>query len=555
MSSPHRCSVCGGERFEDRKVLWPELIAAWSLSPEQAAYIDRQQGRTCLNCGTAWRSMALAAAIMQEFEFRGLFQDFVTDHRWETLAVLEINAAGQLSRFLEQFPGHQRADYPEVDMQCMPMDDNRFDLVIHSDTLEHIPDPLKSLQECCRVLRPGGRCLYTVPIIPDRLSRSRDGLPPSYHGNGSNPEDYRVFTEFGADCWTYPLSAGFQSCRIHAWEFPAALAMCAQVGPIKHSQAQRSARSGEQANNIRPDEHAISYDREQSVLAESVPCATGERLLPTMDGPIVVEHLHRYSIAVKWATGQDVLDIACGEGYGSHLLSAVANSVVGIDIDAETVRRAAAKYGHERLTFTAGDCRHIPLPDQSIDLAVSFETIEHIAEHKAFLRELRRVLRPDGVLLISTPNSDVYHAGEPPNPYHIKELSTVEFVALLRMEFQQVSLAFQETRAGSLVIPDNPTTQARSFSFQKGDFTGFQQPEDLASATYLLAAASNGSELPPWPWGSFSVPRIIDFGTMLRLQTELDALLSSTSWRTTAPLRWIRNLAQRISNRLLKRSS
>jgi ubiquinone/menaquinone biosynthesis C-methylase UbiE len=110
-------------------------------------------------------------------------------------------------------------------MMNLRFEDEVFDLVVHSDTLEHIPDPVRGLSQCRRVLRRGGYCAFTVPMIVDRLTMARHGLPPSYHGSSSNPADCLVHTEYGADAWKHVLLASFAECRIVSLEYPAAQAL------------------------------------------------------------------------------------------------------------------------------------------------------------------------------------------------------------------------------------------------------------------------------------------------------------------------------------------
>lgn len=130
---------------------------------------------------------------------------------------------------------------------------------------------------------------------------------------------------------------------------------------------------------------------------------TGERWTTAARGQIEIEHLHRYLLARDFARGKDVLDIACGEGYGTALLAQVAHRVIGVDIDRPTVAHAATQYVRANLHYVTGDARGIPLASASVDLVVSFETLEHFAEQEMFLAEVRRVLRPGGLLVISTP--------------------------------------------------------------------------------------------------------------------------------------------------------
>lgn len=220
-----RCCCCGSNSFELTPILWPELVQEWGINDAEAAYIDRQQGLHCADCGSSLRSLALAAAIMRSFGYRGLFKRFVRNPL-RRIRTLELNEAGNLHRYLRKLWGHRIGRYPEVDMQRLPYRDNTFDLVVHSDTLEHVPDPVLALSECRRVLRRGGICAFTVPIIVDRMTRSREGLPPSYHGRPTDMKrDFAVVTEYGADAWKHVIAAGFEECRISSLEYPAAQAL------------------------------------------------------------------------------------------------------------------------------------------------------------------------------------------------------------------------------------------------------------------------------------------------------------------------------------------
>jgi SAM-dependent methyltransferase len=219
-----RCPVCGGSEFVSTDVLWRELIEEWQLGPDEVAYINRQQGFHCRSCGASLRAMVLAHAICSEMEWNGTLNDWAPT---TSAAILEINEAERLTPILKQAPKHRLVSYPETDMHALPFGDDSFDLIVHSDTLEHVANPGHALFECRRVLRPHGVLAFTVPVIVDRLTRSRDGLSPSYHGEiGKN--EYLVQTEFGADFWTLLPRAGFESVTIHTLLYPAGLAVSAR---------------------------------------------------------------------------------------------------------------------------------------------------------------------------------------------------------------------------------------------------------------------------------------------------------------------------------------
>ena len=221
------CAACGSDEFASRDVLWRDLVDAWQLSNEEVKYINRQQGFHCQKCGNNLRAIGLAAAILRAHSYHGTLSQFCDS--FQELSVLEINAAGKLTQFLRKLPGHRLIEYPQFDMTNLAINSDEFDLVVHSDTLEHVPYPERALSECRRVLRTGGRCIFAVPIIVDRMSRSRTGLAPSYHGQSGVPaHDQLVYSEFGADIWKCVLNAGFSSCEIFGFEYPSALAIITQ---------------------------------------------------------------------------------------------------------------------------------------------------------------------------------------------------------------------------------------------------------------------------------------------------------------------------------------
>ncbi|CAN7468557.1 class I SAM-dependent methyltransferase [Phyllobacterium sp. LjRoot231] len=206
-------------------------MAEWEINEEEREYINRQQGTRCDNCGSNVRSMALATSITDHWSFDGPFEAFAK--KFSKLEILEINEASDLTKWLAKMPNRSLAAYPSIDMQNMPYRDGSFDLVVHSDTLEHIENPIKALRECKRVLRPGGLLAFTIPVIVGRMSRSRKGMKKSYHGfPDTGSDDYLVHTEYGADMWQQVIAAGFESVKIHTFDYPAGIAISAsEIAP------------------------------------------------------------------------------------------------------------------------------------------------------------------------------------------------------------------------------------------------------------------------------------------------------------------------------------
>src|SRR5213594_2641572 len=187
---------------------------------------------------------------------------------------------------------------------------------------------------------------------------------------------------------------------------------------------------------------------------------TGERYIPSLEGQIKYEHLHRYALSLGFVAGKSVMDIASGEGYGAALLASKAQSVTGVDSDPESIKHAKHTYYASNLSFVVGNCDSVPLPGASFDVVTSFETIEHHDEHDEMLREIKRVLKPEGILIISSPNRLTY-SDEPgyTNPFHVKELYYDEFYELLRKQFKYVRVYGQRLATASFVGPLQDSTQ------------------------------------------------------------------------------------------------
>ena len=172
---------------------------------------------------------------------------------------------------------------------------------------------------------------------------------------------------------------------------------------------------------------------------------TGERFTPECVRGIQYEHWHRYLFAWRIAQGRRVLDAACGEGYGSALLSRTAASVLGVDIDASSIAHARERYARENLRYEVADATALDVAPGSYDLVVSFETLEHVDAQERMLEGFARALADDGILVISSPDRHTYSevAGFR-NEFHTRELYRDELLAMLRPHFPQVRLYGQK---------------------------------------------------------------------------------------------------------------
>jgi len=312
-----------------------------------------------------------------------------------------------------------------------------------------------------------------------------------------------------------------------------------------------------------------------------------ERFVPEeLRGHLIdAEHQARYRWAAALAVGSEVLDAACGVGYGAEILvNSGARRVVGLDLSAEAVLNARERVGGAA-EFILGDLRRLPFEDDAFDLITCFEAIEHVVDGHVVLDELRRVLRPTGVLLISSPNREVFTPG---NPHHVHEYTPAELEAALGARFAHVRLHRQNAHLASLLAGES------AFTAQGAVEPLVAEVRKLVTAPtelYTVAAAGE-AELPALPdvvtlGGVFEVRQIMEFAwaweeraivaeadaaasrgeqqlaalareraeelvedseARLRAaesaQAQLEAVRSSASWRLTAPLRQVAGAAR-----------
>lgn len=224
--SDRGCACCGARLRRHFRIIWDELSNEWGLTPELRKMIDQREGTLCAFCKSPTRARHLARALLddlsatKELKFETLQQ--LSRARPADLLIAEINEIPGVHKYLTKLPGIVYSEYGgpnSEDLMGLSYDDETFDYVLTSDTLEHVPDFDRALSETRRVLKPGGVHILSIPIIWERSTRQRASVtngiivhhfPPSHHGKMTNRDgDFLVFNEFGGDVISRIESAGF----------------------------------------------------------------------------------------------------------------------------------------------------------------------------------------------------------------------------------------------------------------------------------------------------------------------------------------------------------
>jgi ubiquinone/menaquinone biosynthesis C-methylase UbiE len=492
------CVVCGKTTnfLFNPNIINPELKDAWGISDELVDAFNRRESMACRSCHSSLRVRQLCSVLLQTFakmtgkRYQSLME-LLQDQEFRKLRIAEINSCGYLHKYLKDLPNLRFSEYSLglklgeefqgvrcENLQNLTYPDDYFDIILTSDTLEHIPDADKAWCEIYRTLKPGGYHIFTIPVISTVAKSVKRAelihgstehyLKPAYHGSGHD-EDYLVYTDFGMDIVEKLNHQGLKTEVFY-------------LDPVSD-----------------PSVNIVFRSQKQSDLLPENLDWTGERFLPWIEGSqIHYEHLHRYALAAEFAQGKSVLDLASGEGYGSFMLSNNAISVTGIEIDVKSVIHAQNKYVKDNLKFIQGSILDIPIKDTNVfDIVVCFEAIEHITEHDKLLAEIKRLIKADGVLIISSPNKITY-TDQPQyrNPFHSRELYFDDFNTLLLKYFKFVRFLGQRVYSGSHMwdISQSVKSNYTEFSVAR-DQNGFQFiGNDSKSPLYYIAIASN-SEL------------------------------------------------------------
>ena len=219
---------------------------------------------------------------------------------------------------------------------------------------------------------------------------------------------------------------------------------------------------------------------------------TGERIIPgSVNDDLLNEHLCRYRFAQLLVEDKVVLDVGSGVGYGSKILAEKAGSVLALDVSEDAVRYAGERYAGENVELLVGDCHELPVASHSMDVVVSFELIEHLQSQKAHLLEVGRVLKPDGLTVISTPNRVFYsQESNQANPFHTHEFDFQEFLDFLKSVFSSVQIYFQNHIAGLIV--GNPSLYREVTTCLEEDSGDLE-----TTSNYFVAVCTHGHEYQP----------------------------------------------------------
>lgn len=192
---------------------------------------------------------------------------------------------------------------------------------------------------------------------------------------------------------------------------------------------------------------------------------------------ILDEHLLRYEFAKRFIAKKIVADIACGSGYGSQILArAGAEKVLAVDASSEAIDEAKKKYDQTNIVWQVGNAENLEIGAREVDVLISFETIEHLQHPEKFVQQAARILKSDGLVIISTPNKAVYHEA---NPYHIKEFTRLEFEEILGQHFQNVKILEQINGVASCLVA-RPQQDEHQFIFS-----------NLVEPQFFIALCSN----------------------------------------------------------------
>jgi len=316
------------------------------------------------------------------------------------------------------------------DLATLPFEDDNFSDIYVCHIVQRLrrAEALNLLRECWRVLQPGGNIYLLAPNIEYYFEQYRKGdkvfALAGLWGEQKSPEQLHHWGYTRQSLCDLLTEAGF-------------------VQAVDRTAAVESLEKNEQHLEASARKLAPRTD------GQVVGSADQGRQMVASEAEVRSDHVERYHFACQFVKeGAVVLDIACGVGYGSSLLAyeTPCSRVIGVDIDEEAVYFAKKHFSHKKVTFLQGDCLDESLSLEPADCIISFETLEHIPRDIEFIGRLRQLLKPEGVLIISSPNQEVFPFSEGAVPYHVRHYTSQELRDLLiRSGFDIVAEVSQDT--------------------------------------------------------------------------------------------------------------
>lgn len=353
-----------------------------------------------------------------------------------------------------------------ADARLLPIRTGTIDEIFSCGTVEHfnLNDARRVLAEMHRVLRPGGKLVIGIPDLEAICRAYSSGDMDFYllnqylYGAQNNPYDLHRSAFNFAKLKELLEAVGFVSIQRHTYDLPFHMreymlkSVCFKEDQFDGSSGEPRSQARE-GREVRLEEPSVV---DEGPTSDPVPDLTAERVVPTTPEHrgYFQEHMTRYMFAAQFVRGRVVLDAGCGTGYGAaYLASRGAARVYGIDMAADAIEYSRVHYQRDNVIFSVMDCTTLDFPDETFDVVVSLEVIEHLGDAERYLSEMRRVLKADGVFILSTPNKAVHspNTNKPLNPFHFKEYTIAELEETLLAYFAVVVL-FGQRNVGAINI-------------------------------------------------------------------------------------------------------
>lgn len=420
----------------------------------------------CSNCGASVRTSDLAYVLLNELNaiYSSLEE---ADDKLPIKKILNTSSSGFIHEYLKFYPGYRFSEYFKdvesgcykngvlcVDLCNIPFRNKSLDFIISEDIFEHISDYEKAFVEIYRVLKDNGKHIFTVPLHENKLTISRlNNENKVYHGDPIRPnEGCIVCTDFGKDIGNILEKFGFAYKIIVGHKFFDK----DEITDVDKTYNEYLAHKSCAEKYFKYNSIVIVSEKKAKKLSKQTDFSGVRFSLEMDDEELAIEHLQRYRAVCDMVKDKDVLDAACGEGYGSYMLAKIAKTVVGVDIDEKVIIADNEKYRDvNNLTFIQASISNLYMvADHSKDVIISFETIEHVAQNiqEKFIKEIKRILTPEGVLIMSTPDkmeySDRFNFH---NKFHVREFYRDEFINFISKEFYNIALYYQFLEVASFI--------------------------------------------------------------------------------------------------------